>query len=104
MEITDAVEEVQETEKKNPLNAAVAIAVVIIAAFRDEYDRLNSHDDQFDLSDAVLSLALLGSTALTQKRWLFWTAAAIAAFGLFFGLAGLLGLGFHPNAITRLLS
>lgn len=37
------------------------------------YDRLNFRDDQFDLSDALLSIAisLLAVTALTQKRWLF---------------------------------
>jgi hypothetical protein len=31
-------------------------------------------------------------------------AVGIAVFGIFSGLAGLLGLGFHPDAITRLLS
>src|SRR5947208_476212 len=35
------------------------------------YNQLNFHDDQFDLSDAMLALAisLLAVTALTQKRW-----------------------------------
>jgi thymidylate synthase ThyX len=34
------------------------------------YNELNFHDDQFDLSDAMLALAisLLAMTALTQKR------------------------------------
>jgi hypothetical protein len=40
------------------------------------YDALNIHDDQFDLSDALLAIAisLLALTALTHKRWLFWLA------------------------------
>src|SRR6266404_7142632 len=35
------------------------------------YNELNFHDDQFDLSDAMLALAisLMAVTALTQKRW-----------------------------------
>src|SRR5580692_1957507 len=40
--------------------------------FQKEYDALNFHDDQFDLAEASLSvtIALLGVTALTQKRWM----------------------------------
>jgi hypothetical protein len=70
------------------------------------YDRLNYHDDQFDLSDASLSiaLALLAITALTHERWLYKMAVVIAAFGLVMGLAGLFDLRLHPTALTRLLS
>src|ERR1044072_1324712 len=41
-----------------------------------QYDALNYRDDQFDLSDAALSvaLAMLAVTALTRKRWLLWTS------------------------------
>jgi len=37
------------------------------------YNELNTHDDQFDLSDVMMALAisLLAMTALTQKRWLY---------------------------------
>src|SRR6195256_5337776 len=70
------------------------------------YNELNYHDDQFDLSDAMLALAisLLAVTALTQKRWLFVLALFPTAFGVVMGLAGLLGWHIHPNALTRLLS
>src|SRR3989454_8361794 len=70
------------------------------------YNQLNFHDDQFDLSDAMLALAisLLAVTALTQKRWLFVLALFPTVFGVVMGLAGLVGWHIHPNALTRLLS
>ena len=70
------------------------------------YNELNFHDDQFDLSDAMLAIAisLLAVTALTQKRWLFFIAMAPTFFGVFMGLAGILGWHIHPNVLTRLLS
>lgn len=70
------------------------------------YNDLNYHDDQFDLSDAMLALAisLLAMTALTQKRWLFYLALVPTFFGLLMGLAGLFGWNIHPDALTRLLS
>ena len=70
------------------------------------YNDLNYHDDQFDLSDAMLALAisLLAVTALTQKRWLFVLAMFPTVFGVVMGLAGLLGWHIHPDSLTRLLS
>src|SRR5438105_13546366 len=70
------------------------------------YNELNFHDDQFDLSDAMLALAisLLAVTALTQKRWLFVLAMFPTVFGVVMGLAGLLGWSIHPNLLTRLFS
>ena len=70
------------------------------------YNDLNTHDDQFDLSDALLSIAisLLALTALTAKRWLYWVAMIPTLLGVFMGLAGLLGWGIHPDALTKLLS
>ena len=72
----------------------------------DKYDALNYRDDQFDLSDAGLSvsLAMLAVTALTRKRWLLWTSLVFAAFGVAMGLAGLTGLPLHPNWLSKLLS
>jgi len=72
----------------------------------ETYNELNFHDDQFDLSDAMLALAisLLAVTALTQKRWLFMVAMVPTFFGVLMGLAGLLSWHIHPNFLTRLLS
>jgi hypothetical protein len=73
--------------------------------FQTKYQSLNLHDDQFDLSDASLSvaIALLGITALTKKRWLLAFAIAFMLFGMFFGLAGFLKWDVHPEALTELL-
>ena len=70
------------------------------------YDALNYRDDQFDLSDASVALAisLLAITALTHKRWLFWLAMVPTACGFVMGFAGLLGWKIHPDALTQLLS
>ena len=70
------------------------------------YDALNFHDDQFDLADALTAIAisLLALTSLTQKKWLFWVAFTAALLGVIMGLAGLLSLQIHPDAVTRILS
>jgi hypothetical protein len=74
--------------------------------FQAEYDRLNLHDDQFDMSEASASIAiaLFAVTALTQKRRLLYVALVFAGFGIVLGTAGLLGLGLHPDFLARLLS
>jgi hypothetical protein len=90
----------QDQEEKKKVQQADA------AQADQTYNQLNFHDDQFDLSDALLALAisLLAVTALTQKRWLFMVAMVPTFFGLLMGVAGLLSWHIHPNALTRLLS
>ena len=70
------------------------------------YDALNFHDDQFDLSDASIAIAisLLAVTSLTQLRWLFMLALVPSGFGVIMGLAGLCGWHLHPDGLIRLLS
>ena len=73
---------------------------------QDTYDALNYRDDQFDLSDAALALALslLAVTTLTRQRWLYLAALVPTVIGVFYGVAGLCGLPFHPSWLTGLLS
>ncbi|HTE45278.1 MAG TPA: DUF4337 domain-containing protein [Gemmatimonadaceae bacterium] len=70
------------------------------------YDSLNYHDDQFDLSDTLMALAisLLALTSLTKKRWLYWIAMVPTGLGVLMGLAGLFGLHIHSDIISKLLS
>jgi hypothetical protein len=74
--------------------------------FQKEYDRLNLHDDQFDMAEATTSIAiaLFGITALIQRRRMLYVAWVFAGFGTVMGLAGFLGLALHPDFLARLLS
>jgi hypothetical protein len=74
--------------------------------YQAEYDRLNLHDDQFDLSDAGFSvaIALFGITALTRQRWLLVVAGLFFLVGTLFGLAGFMGWGLHPDRLMAWLS
>lgn len=71
-----------------------------------DYDAANFRDDQFDLSDALLAIAiaLLAVTALTHQRWLYGAALIPTGFGILMGLAGLFGWSIHPTALIQLLS
>jgi Domain of unknown function (DUF4337) len=70
------------------------------------YDSLNYRDDQFDLSDAALAIAiaLLAVAALTRIWWMYWLSWVPISFGVLMGLSGLLGWALHPDTLTRLLS
>ncbi|HWW71906.1 MAG TPA: DUF4337 domain-containing protein [Duganella sp.] len=70
------------------------------------YDAANFRDDQFDLSDALLAIAisLLAVTALTQLWALYFVALVPTAFGVLMGLSGLAGWSIHPSALIALLS
>ena len=70
------------------------------------YDDLNYRDDQFDLSDALIAIAIamLAVTALTQQWALYWAALLPTAGGALMGAAGLAGLDIHPSALIWLLS
>ncbi|HSN31903.1 MAG TPA: DUF4337 domain-containing protein [Ideonella sp.] len=70
------------------------------------YDALNFRDDQFDLSDALLAIAIsmLAIASLTQSWWLYLLALVPSISGFVMGLAGLAGWGLHPGALVRLLS
>jgi hypothetical protein len=73
--------------------------------YQAEYDRLNDRDDQFDMADALASvaIALLGITALTRKRRLLYVAWVFAGFGVLLGIAGFAGLNIHPDFLARIL-
>jgi hypothetical protein len=92
--------QIQKYESEEPTIAAKA------KEFEQTYDSLNYRDDQFDLSDAALSVALglMAVTALTRKHWLLYFSWVVAALGVFMGLAGLVGLHTHPAWLIKLLS
>jgi hypothetical protein len=74
-------------------------------ALEAEYDRLNFRDDQFDMSDAFLSIAvaLAAVATLTELFWLLAVAWGSGAVGLMFGIAGFAGINLRPAWLAQLL-
>ncbi len=74
--------------------------------YEAQHEALDVHNDQFDMSEALLSvaIALLGVTALTQKRWMLGVASVFAVFGGVMGVAGFAKLALHPDWLARFLS
>ncbi|MGE5770702.1 MAG: DUF4337 domain-containing protein [Hyphomicrobiales bacterium] len=74
-------------------------------ALEKEYDRLNFRDDQFDMSDAFLSIAIAVAAvaALVDNFWLLYIAWTSGALGIAFGISGFLGLNFRPEWLAQLL-
>ena len=72
----------------------------------ENVEKLDVHNDQFDMGEALMSvaIALFGVTALTQKRFMIFVAGAFAAFGMFMGIAGFAKLAFHPEFLAKLLT
>jgi hypothetical protein len=70
-----------------------------------EYDRLNFRDDQFDMSEAFLSIAIAVSAvaALVDSFPLLYLAWGSGLFGIFFSIAGFTGLNFRPEWLAQLL-
>lgn len=70
------------------------------------YATLNDRDDQFDLSDAALAIAiaLLAVTALTHLWWLYWFSMVPTGFGILMGVAGLGQLPIHVAWLVKWLS
>lgn len=74
-------------------------------AFEKEYEDLNVFDDQFDMTEAFLSIAiaLFGITALTQKRTLFYFACLLSFSGISFGVAAFMKISIHLGWVSRVL-
>src|SRR5689334_17768154 len=88
----------QNTKKEELKKAAEAA--------QRRYDELNYQDDQFDLAEAsiAIAIALLAVTALTHLWWLFWLALMPSLFGTVMGLAGLFEWKIHPDLLIRPLT
>jgi hypothetical protein len=70
-----------------------------------QYDELAFHHDQFDLSDAFLSiaLALTAVAALSAAYWLLIVGWGFGTLGLLMGISGFAGWAVHPEFLAKLL-
>jgi hypothetical protein len=73
--------------------------------FQKEYDDINLFDDQFDMTDALLtiSIAMLGITSLTQKKWLLYFSSIVSLMGIILGLAAFMKISLHSDFISKIL-
>jgi hypothetical protein len=73
--------------------------------FQKEYDDINLFDDQFDMTDALLtiSIAMFGITSLTQKRWLLYFSGAVALLGIILGLTAFMKISLHSDFVSKIL-
>lgn len=73
--------------------------------FQKEYDDINLFDDQFDMTEALLtiSIAMFGITSLTQKKWLLYFSACVSVVGIILGLAAFMKISLHSDFISKIL-
>ncbi len=73
--------------------------------FQQEYEDINVFDDQFDMTDAFLSIAIamFGITSLTQRRWLLYFSASVSIAGIIFGLTAFLKISLHSDFVSKIL-
>lgn len=75
-------------------------------AASDDYDVQGRRDDQFDLSDGFLSIALAVAAiaALLESLGMLCIAWVASALGILFLVAGFAQLPIHPDALVAFLS
>jgi len=73
--------------------------------YQKEYDDINLFDDQFDMTDALLtiSIAMFGITSLTQKKWLLYFSSAVSITGIILGLTAFMKISLHSDFISKIL-
>ena len=75
-------------------------------AAREDYDRNNYRDDQFDLSDGLASIALATTAiaALVETWWLLFFGWGAGGLSILFSIAGFAQLPIHPDSIIGFLT
>ena len=73
--------------------------------FTKEYDDINLFDDQFDMTDALLtiSIAIFGIASLTQKKWLLYFATGVSFTGIILGLTAFMKISLHSDFVSKIL-
>ncbi|MBI3720304.1 MAG: DUF4337 domain-containing protein [Sphingobacteriales bacterium] len=73
--------------------------------YSKQYEDLNLFDDQFDMTEALLTIAIamLGISSLTQKKWLLYFATAVSITGIILGITAFMKISLHSDFISRIL-
>jgi hypothetical protein len=74
--------------------------------YQKQYDYLNLFDDQFDMTEALLtiSIAMFGIASLTQRKWLLWFASGMSLLGIILGLTAFMKISLHSDFVSNILS
>ena len=73
--------------------------------YQKEYDDINLFDDQFDMTEAFLTIAIamFGITSLTQSKWLLYFSSAISLLGIILGITAFMKISLHSDFISTIL-
>ena len=96
----DLTAEIAKYQRETPALQAKA------KGFEAQYDALNFHDDQFDATDALVSIGIsvAAVAALVESFWVLAVGWVFGAFGVLLGVAGFAGWAIHPDFLARWLS
>lgn len=97
--ISDYEKEIAHYEKEKAEIRAKA------EGYEKEYDDINVFDDQFDMTDALLTIAIamFGITSLTQKKMLFYFSCAVSGLGLVLGVTAFMKISLHSDFVSKIL-
>lgn len=98
-EITAQIAEVGHVrERKDEVQARATSAEA-------EHARLSVFDDQYDISTALISIAMaiLAVCLLTRSRWLFWFSLVPGLLGMAFGTTAMLQIPIHVGQLIAWL-
>lgn len=73
--------------------------------YQKQYDDLNLFDDQFDMTEALLtiSIAMFGISSLTQRKWLLYFASSVSLLGIIFGVTAFFKISLHSDFVSKIL-
>lgn len=96
--VAQAIVEKQTTQAGEQLKKA--------QSYRPAIEALGFTDDQFDIAEAFLSIAIAVAAvaALVESFALLFVALCSGGIGIMMGLAGFLGWSFHPGWLVTLLT
>lgn len=98
-----APEIVRQNEEIARIRARLSETKARAETAEKDYERLNLLGDHYDLSDALMAIAitLMAVATLSAVRWLYWFAMIPAAGGIVFGLAAMVQ---HPFNMRMLFA
>lgn len=105
LDAATAAETARLTKETAKYQAEIPALKTQAEGYAAQYDALNVHDDQFDASDALISIAvsIAAVAALVEIPTALYASWAFGALGVIMGLAGFMGWSLHSAFLSKLL-